>query len=142
LASAINVNVTTSSGSVKLDTIFTTQYLLLDFSQPGCGPCISHAQSVNSSSSEQARFSGSGACKILVIVAGGQLSSWQEAIGGSSTFTGRNSAEYSGGLNGFSRLFGMSGVSSTPTFALVDRTGRVVGQSAGGMPGQVSSLCR
>ncbi|MCX6123691.1 MAG: thioredoxin family protein [Proteobacteria bacterium] len=142
LPAGFNVNVTTRSGPVRLDRIFTSKYLLIDFSQPGCGYCVSHAEKINDSSTEQARFSGSGACKSLTIVSRQELRAWQDAVGGAESFSGRASAEYSAGLHGFSRLFGINSITGTPTFILVDRTGRVLGKQTVRPPRVVDTYCR
>ena len=129
-----------SSGEVNLASYWTTKYLYVEFSRPGCGPCVTQAQHLSQQSS---RFSGGGNCKALIVIPSQQLNSWMSAIGGSSTFGGRSSYEYSGSHNGFARNFnGLDNIGSTPTMALIDRTGRVLDQRIGAEPGQAASLCR
>ncbi len=140
LAPSLNISLGSSSGSVKLSSIFSTKYLLIDFSQPGCGPCISHAKQFNSSYSMQNRYSGKGACKAITIVNPGSLGPWRSAVGGATTATGRSSYEY--GFSKITSLLNTSSIRSTPWFILIDRTGRVLGSSAGREPPKASELCR
>jgi hypothetical protein len=130
LAAKLKVSLEAGSGQkVKFEDYFTTEYMIVDFSQVGCGPCVSHASEINRSSSFQKMTSGSGKCKSMILVSGDQTDSWKGVVG-ASTFSGKSSFGYSGGLNGFSQLFGIPRITSTPTVIVVDRQGKVVSNNA------------
>jgi hypothetical protein len=126
------------STQMKLGQFWRSKYLMVDFSQAGCGPCISHAEEM---AGEQARFGGTSGCQALIVLPSGQISSWYAAIGSSTNFAAKISASYSGGHNAFARLIGTESISLTPTFVIIDRSGRVVGRSSGGEPRQASQYC-
>jgi thioredoxin-related protein len=137
LPAKINVQVTSASGSVALDKVFTTPYLLIDFSRLGCPPCVDLGKENESKSSFQSMTTGA-KCRAMTIVPAGQNSDWATAIGGESAKT---TFEYKGGHNGFASLFGAT-VSATPTVILVDRTGKVIDEATGRVPSKFESMCR
>lgn len=137
LPAKINVEITSASGKVTLDKVFTTPYLLVDFSRMGCGYCVTMGKQHEASSSFQSMTSGE-KCRAITIVPAGQNSDWAAEIGGASAKT---TYEYKGGHDGFGSLFGAS-VSSTPTLLLIDRTGKIVDQDVGQMPSKFDTLCK
>lgn len=137
LPAKINVQLTSSSGAVALDKVFTTPYLLIDFSRLGCPPCVSMGKNNEASSSFKTLTTGA-KCRAMTLVPRGQISDWASEIGGESA---KETFEYSGGHSGFAGLFGSS-VSATPTVILVDRTGKVVDEATGQLPDKFESMCR
>jgi hypothetical protein len=126
--------------AITLGSYWTTKYLYVEFSRPGCGPCVDMAGSL---SGEESRFGGRGDCKALVVVPNQQLSSWHSAIGGAQTFAGRSSFAFSGSHDGFASYFeGIGTIESTPTIALIDRSGKAVGLDVGQSPALANQLCR
>lgn len=141
LATKLQVKVTDSKGqSVDLASVFTSKYLLIDYSQVGCQPCMSHADQVNGDATYQERFTGAGACTNMVIMEGNTMSDWLSRYP-TSSFVGRTTYSYSSGFNSFSKIFGKT-ITGTPTFMLVDRSGTIVGMRVGGEPDEVDSLCK
>lgn len=143
LPQALQVKVKNSANQeVDLASVFTTEYIVVDYSQPGCGPCLSHASEMNNDSEQQQRFSGSGKCKAITVISQSQYSGWLDTSeSAEGTFTRKNSYGYSS-INAFSKLFGGSSITGTPTFMLVDRTGKIVAQQVGGVPSKVKEICK
>lgn len=126
------------STQVKLGQFWKSKYLMVDFSQAGCPPCVSHAQDM---ANEESRFSGISGCQALILLPSGQIDSWFQAIGSSTNFAARISASSNSGHGGFTRLIGAQSISSTPTFIVIDRTGAVLARGSGGEPRQAVQYC-
>lgn len=145
LAPQIAVDLKQISGgqtkTVPLASLFTTEYLVIDYSQPGCGPCMNHATLMNKPAYAE-RFSGKGKCTSIVMIENPQLGAWQN-IYKESTYVGSHSFSYSkGNLDSFSSLFGGNGITNTPTFMIVDRAGKLIASNEGTEPKEVDSLCK
>ena len=144
LASKLQVKVTNSSGQqVDLSSVFTSEYLLIDYSQTGCAPCMQHANEMNAPESNYPiRFSGSGKCTSMIMMEEYMMADWIKNYNKSS-FVGRTTYTYtaSQGLNQFAKLFGGGNITGTPTFMLVDRKGKIVGERVGAEPSEVDTLC-
>jgi hypothetical protein len=134
-----------NSKATTLNEIFTTQYLLIDYSQLGCGYCVQHARAVNNDQKFKDMMAGQGKCKSLTVVSTSQVDSWitqfDRDLGNISTFSGKTSYGYETGATGFGRLLGVK-ITGTPTVQLIDRTGKVVVQDGRSNPQQVEGLCR
>lgn len=145
LAASMQGDILDSNGNeVSLESVFTTEFLVIDFSGAGCDYCVKHARQVNSDSDAQKIFSGNGKCKSITGVSKSDLNAWLSTVGKSS-FVGKHSYGHSNGLNAFSRMFGLSSVSGTPTFLFVNRKGDILNQSVGVNPSfdsQVKQQCR
>ena len=139
LPSNFAVSLVGASGPVKFSDLFTTEYMIIDFSQVGCFYCTELAKK-NERDSEFQRLVKGSKCRAATILPNGQVEDWIGAIGGSSTHGAKESFSYSKGLSGFGSLFGIS-VPTTPTVIIVDRTGKIIQKQVGGMPSQISSLC-
>ena len=135
----INVNLTGSSGVVKLADVFTSDYLVVDFSRPGCPPCVSLARQLEGDTRFQEMVSGK-KCRTATILPKGQLSDWIDTLGGANTHTAKTSFEYSESHSGFARLFEFT-LKATPTFLIVDRKGAIVDQAVGSTPAKLKTLC-
>ena len=135
LPAKLNVSLTGPGGNVALPTIFTTRYLVVDYSRPGCGPCVSLAKSLENNASFQQMMKGS-KCRALTVIPKNQLEDWNASVGG--RHTAETSYEYT--HSQFAALFNSS-VSATPTVMIVDRTGAVVDKKVGGLPDKLQSLC-
>jgi hypothetical protein len=139
LAANLNVSLQGQNSLLKLADVFTTDYLLVDFSRPGCGPCVQLAQEHEASAEFKALTTGT-KCRAATIIPEGELSDWITTLGGSSTRTAKESYEYNGGHSGFATLFGVS-ISATPTFIITDRSGHVLDEAVGSLPTQFRELC-
>ncbi len=135
LPAKLNVNLTGPGGSVPLSTIFSTKYLVVDYSRPGCGPCVSLAKSLEKNASFQQMMKGS-KCRALTVIPKNELEDWNAAVGG--PHAAETSYEYT--HSQFASLFGTS-ISATPTVMIVDRNGAVVDKKVGGLPDKLNSLC-
>lgn len=135
LPAKLNVSLTGPGGNVALPTIFTTKYLVVDYSRPGCGPCVSLAKSLENNAGFQQMMKGS-KCRALTVIPKNQLEDWNASVGG--RHTAETSYEYT--HSQFAALFNSS-VSATPTVMIVDRTGAVVDRKVGGLPDKLNSLC-
>ncbi len=134
LGGSLNGNIVSASGQeVPLSSVFTTQYLIIDFSNPGCGYCETHAREMNQDSARQKIYSGSGKCKSITGTSSNSLSSWLQIVGKSS-FVGQNSYGHKQGMDAFGAMFGFPRVDSTPTFLFVDRQGTILKKSVGSDP--------
>jgi hypothetical protein len=140
LPARLNVSLTGTAGPVPLSEIFTKEYMVVDFSRPGCGPCVSLSRSLESDRRFKAFFAETSKCSYLTVTPPNQLSDWKDIVGANS-WSAKQSYAYVGSHSGFGNLFGFS-VTGTPTFMVVDRTGRVVKNSSGGLPNGLSSLCQ
>ena len=127
------------SGPVNFANVFTTQYMILDFSQVGCFYCTELAKKNENDSDFQRLISGS-KCRAATILPNGQVSDWIDATGGPNTHGAKETYSYKGGHSGMGKIFGIS-ISGTPTVIVLDRTGQIVDQKVGAMPGQISTLC-
>jgi hypothetical protein len=141
LSSSLNVTVSSLTGDLPLKNVFTKQYMMVDFSRPGCGPCVQISQQLERDSSFKSMFDNSATCTLMTVIPRDQLSDWADTIGGRSTWGARHSFEYSGSHSGFARLFNYN-LSATPSFIIVDRTGRVVESAVGRLPSKMNSLCK
>jgi hypothetical protein len=139
LPAKLSVSLDGPSGPVAFKDIFKTQYMILDFSQVGCFYCTELAKKNDQDADFQRLITGS-KCRAATILPNGQVNDWIEAIGGSGTHGAKESFSYSGGLNGFGKLFGIT-VPTTPTVIIVDRDGQILDKKVGAMPGQISKLC-
>jgi hypothetical protein len=135
LPSSLQVTMKGRSGNVGLESIFTTPYLVVDFSRPGCGPCVNLARRLENDSNFQRLMSGS-KCRSVTLVPSGQLEDWVAVAGGSHTAA--TSYEYA--HSRFASAVGTT-VSSTPTVIIINRTGQVVAKNVGGLPSQLQSMC-
>lgn len=135
LPSGLNITMKGRNGNVALTSVFTTPYLVVDFSRPGCGPCVSLAKRLEQDANFKRMMAGS-KCRSITLVPSNQLEDWLDAVGGSHT--AEHSFEYT--HSRFASAVGTS-VSSTPTVIIVDRNGRVVDRNVGGLPSKLSSLC-
>jgi hypothetical protein len=141
LADKLKVNLAKGGGkTIKFEEYFTTEYMIIDFSQVGCGPCVSHAQEISNDATFKKMTDGSGKCKSMILVSESQIGGWESVVG-ASTFAGKSSFGYSGGLNGFSQLFGIPRITSTPTVIMVDRQGKVVSNNARSTS-SIQSMCQ
>ena len=135
LPASLNVTMKGNNGNVGLPSIFTTPYLIVDFARPGCGPCVSLAKRLDQDATFQRMMNGS-KCRFVTLVPTGQLEDWIDAAGGSHAAS--SSYEYT--HSKFATAVGTS-VTATPTVILIDRSGKVVDKSVGGMPSKLQSLC-
>jgi hypothetical protein len=136
-ATFMDANGVTSS----ISKIFKGEYLLLDFSQPGCGACVQMAQEHANDQEFIAAFASEGAkCSSATVVPQSQRSGWQSLFPASSAL-GRHAVFPSGGFSDVASKFGQR-ITATPTFMLIDRSGNVVGKSAGELPAQAKQLCK
>lgn len=134
LGGSVRGTIVSSNGSeVSIDSVFDTEFLVVDFSAPGCGYCVTHARSFNSSTSRQAIYSGKGKCRSITAMGSSQLSAWTSTIG-KTTFVSKNSYGHKQGMNSFSSMFGLPSVSGTPTFIFVNRQGKILRKSVGADP--------
>jgi thioredoxin-related protein len=140
LPSNLNVNLSSSAGAVPLKQIFSKKYMLVDFSRPGCGPCVNMAEQLDNDTQFRSLFADNSNCTFMSVIPPDQLSDWKDVVGQNS-WTASHSYEYSGSHSRFGQLFGFQ-VTSTPTFLLVDRTGKVVKNSSGGLPSGLSTMCQ
>jgi thiol-disulfide isomerase/thioredoxin len=140
LPASLNVSLTSSAGAVPLKQVFTKKYMLVDFSRPGCGPCVSVAQNLDEDSQFKGMFGTNSNCSFMSVIPPNQLSDWKDTVGQKS-WTASHSFEYSGSHSAFGKLFDFQ-ITATPTFLLVDRTGKVVKNSTGGLPSGLSSMCQ
>ena len=113
--------------------------MILDFSQVGCFYCTELAKKNENDSDFQRLISGS-KCRAATILPNGQVSDWIDATGGPNTHGAKETYSYKGGHSGMGKIFGIS-ISGTPTVIVLDRTGQIVDQKVGAMPGQISTLC-
>lgn len=121
----------------KLSDVFTTKYVLIDFSQSSCGYCIDLSKGINQDSGKQAMFSGD-KCKLVTVVPRGDLGRWKRAIGGG--FVGDNSYELQIGMTTWARSFKFS-LRGTPSTILVDRKGQMVTSAVGSEPANLEQYC-
>ena len=129
-----------SGGRVMLSNIFKGEYLLLDFSQPGCGACVSMARELADDEDFQWAFGGDGAkCSHATVVPSSQRSAWLRMFPESGR-VGAHSIFPEGGFSAVAGKFGQS-IRATPTFLLIDRSGNVVDSDAGNLPGKAFQVC-
>ncbi len=125
---------------VMLSSLFSGEYLLLDFSAPGCSACTSIARRLSSDQNFLAAFSGQpGKCSSFTIVRSSEMSSWLNIFPASET-TGSHTISTSEGFGAVAGRFGKS-ISATPTFFLVDRAGNVVDSEEGDLPAMAFTAC-
>lgn len=136
-----DVEVTDSRGNkVMLSSLFSGQYLLVDFSQPGCGACISLARELSMDRNFLSAFSGeAGKCSSATVVPSSQMSSWLGIFPASGTI-GAHSIFPSGGFSAVAGRLGRT-ITATPTFFLVDRAGNVVDSAEGELPASAMGVC-
>ncbi len=135
LPASLNVTMKGRNGNVGLASIFTTPYLVVDFSRPGCGPCVSLAKKLEQDAAFQRMMAGR-KCRSVTLVPTGQLEDWLDAAGGSHTAS--TSYEYT--HSKFATAVGTS-ITSTPTVIILDRTGKVLAKNVGGLPSTTNTLC-
>jgi thioredoxin-related protein len=127
--------------TVRLSEIFRGEYLLLDFSQPGCSACISMAEELTTDQEFMRAFALEGSkCSMATVVPQSQRSGWLSMFS-ATDMIGRHSVFPAGGFSEVAGKFGER-ITATPTFLLIDRSGNVVGKSAGGLPDNARQLCR
>lgn len=136
-----DVEVTDARGTkVMLSTVFKGEYLLLDFSQPGCGACVSMARELSEDEDFQWAFAGENSkCSHATVVPSSQRSSWLRMFPESGR-VGAHSIFPEGGFAAVAGKFGQS-IRATPTFLLIDRNGNVVDSDAGNLPGKAFQVC-
>lgn len=133
------------SKETTLNEVFTSQYLLINYSQIGCSYCVQHAMANNVDSELQKMMTNSPKCKGITVVDSTTLSSWTRQFdrdpNAPTTFTGKTSYGYSGGATRFASLFKTS-ITGTPTIHLVDRTGKIVVADARSNPSAINQYCQ
>lgn len=136
-----DVEVVDATGArVMLSTIFKGEYLLLDFSQPGCGACVSMARELASDEDFQWAFGAADAkCSHATVVPSGQRGSWLGMFPASGR-VGSHSIFPEGGFSAVASKFGQS-IRATPTFLLIDRNGNVIDSDAGNLPAKTFQVC-
>lgn len=141
LPSDKDVEVTDANGAkVMLSSFFKGDYLLLDFSQPGCSACVSMAQELADDEDFRWAFTGASAkCSHATVVPSSQMSSWLRMFPVSGT-VGAHSIFPSGGFAAVAGKLGRT-ITATPTFMLVDRSGKVIDSGEGNLPDSAFSVC-
>jgi hypothetical protein len=131
-----------ANGSMtSLSQVFKGEYILLDFSQPGCGACVQMAEEHAADAEFIRAFASEGSkCSMATVVPQSQRSGWQSIFQASSPL-GRFAVFPAGGFSDVTSKFGER-ITATPTFMLIDRRGNVVGKSAGALPDAAMNLCR
>jgi thioredoxin-related protein len=130
-----------SGKTEKLSTAFKGKYMLLDFSQSGCGYCIQRAGEMDQDSQLQKALDGS-KCSHATFVPADDLNSWYDAIGGKDTFTGKHSYQLSTGRMGkIVESFGVN-FAGTPTFILIDSNGKSVADENGVPSDAINQYCK
>ncbi len=130
-----------ASGSrVLLSSVFKGEYLLLDFSQPGCGACVSMAKELSGDEAFHQAFGvGDAKCSHATVVPASQKSSWL-GIFPVSGMIGSHSIFPEGGFSVVAEKLGRR-ITATPTFLLVDRAGNVIDSAAGNLPDKTYQVC-
>ena len=141
LPSSKDSEVVDANGSkLMLSSRFSGDYLLLDFSAPGCGGCLSIARRLAADQSFLSAFSGApGKCSSFTIVRYSEMQSWLKIFPATST-TGSHTVFTSEGFSKVAGRFGQS-ISATPTFLLLDRDGKVVDSAEGELPASAMRVC-
>lgn len=128
-----------NGSSAKISELFDAKYLVLDISASSCGYCVTMAREHESDSAFKAKMDGTD-CRYLTVVTSSDLSAWLRRFA-TGTFIGDGSIGVDGGLSAFTRAFGVS-LSGTPTVFMVDRSGQMVANAVGSVPGEVERLCK
>ncbi len=141
LPSSKDSEVTDARGSkIMLSSLFTGQYLLLDFSAPGCGGCLSMARELANDQNFLSAFSGeAGKCSSFTIVRSSEMNAWLRIFPASGS-TGSHTISTAEGFSAVAGRLGRS-ISATPTFFLVDRAGNVVDSAEGELPAMALTAC-
>lgn len=125
----------------KLSSIFKGKYMLLDFSSSSCGYCIQRAGEMDGDTALQKQLDGS-KCSHATFVPQDDLQNWFAAIGGSSTFSAKHSYQLNSARMGkIVEAFGVT-FSGTPTFILIDATGKSVADENGVPADAINQHCK
>lgn len=136
-----NLSLTTASGGTEtLASVFKGSYLVVDVSQETCGYCVTAANQLNSSASEQKMFDGT-KCSHATLVPQSQLGGWLGRIGGQNGFAGKHSYGMQVGFGALASAFGIN-FQGTPAYMMLDAQGKVIAYEEGGMPAEVQQLCQ
>lgn len=127
---------------VKLSSMFKGKYMLLDFSQAGCGPCGERAREMDQDTDLQAKLNGQ-VCSHATVVAADTVQDWISFTGGNDTWTAKGSYEIASG-NNISRAATAFSVNfiGTPTFILIDSTGKSVADGNGVPTNEINQYCK
>lgn len=127
--------------SAKLSSLFKGKYMLLDFSASNCGYCIQRAGEMEQNTALQQQLDGN-KCGHATFVPKGDLTDWFDATGGKSNFTGKHSYELTTARIGtIAEAFEINFI-GTPTFILIDATGRMIANDNGVPTDAVAQYCR
>lgn len=137
-----DVDVINAAGAVvKLSSLFVGEYLLLDFSQSGCGACVTMAQNMERDSTFKNAFDGKpGSCAFATVVPNSDRSRWLSRFPATGLTGSHTIAPEAGGFSAVASKFGYS-IRATPTFLLINNKGELVGEGIGRFPSQLSQLC-
>jgi hypothetical protein len=143
LAEKLKVTVYDNTGvtEVPFEQVFSTEYLVIDFSVTGCGYCTIAANKLNSNTTRQSIYDGKGKCRAITIDHAYDVKAWARSIG-TSSFVGKNSygappkknangQTVMSGMSHIASLFGLPSGFGTPTFIFVDRAGNILKQTEG-----------
>jgi hypothetical protein len=137
-----NFNLTAMSGQKStLKDLFTTPYMMIEASSPGCGGCVQMAQMMNGNSENAKQlhelFSGKKCTKAILV---DNLQGWKAKFP-ANTYVGK--ASYDAGTSPMTvlRSFGFQG-NAIPAFIFVDREFNIIEKSVGSLPREIYNKCR
>lgn len=137
-----DVDVKNAAGAtVKLSSLFHGEYLLLDFSQSGCGACVTLARNLEQDADFQRAFNGqAGSCAFATVVPGSDRTNWLNRFPATGKTGSHTVAPLSGGFSAVARKFGYT-VRATPTMLLINNRGELIDEGVGRIPSKVQELC-
>ena len=118
----------------------SSKYLLMVFSSNGCPPCKAEAREFNRDAAIQKQVDGKVCSMATVISNGSDYNGWMAEFG--NTPVGAKTFGLPGALSNLGHaVIGSSGGFSTPTLAIIDRSGKLIDSAVGRYPAKMASLC-
>ncbi len=144
LSTEQNIRLDWLSQSATLSNQFQKEYLVVDMSLHRCKGCVNAAIAFNSDPDFQARVSDYGSCDFAVLTEDKTLNSWINAIWWSNTFVWQRSWQnVSENWLYFDvpKLYWADPLTTTPTYYIINRQGKVVVSREWELPDLFYELC-